>query len=111
MKRTLLTLALVCGAAFAQETVTSPEIVSEGSANDWNLKLGVSYRKFKDPKFTAAKSSADIGYSLDGKDYHWRSKIEKDPEEASWYQENIDDAFVGKNFFLRKLNCNVCHFR
>ena len=66
MKSTLLTLALVCGAAFAQETVTSPEFSTEGSANDWNLKLGVSYRKFKNPKFTADKYAAQSGAYLDG---------------------------------------------
>ncbi|MBR4675994.1 MAG: hypothetical protein IKP00_16160 [Victivallales bacterium] len=52
MKSTLLTLAMICGAAIAQETVTAPEISTQGSGNDWNLKLGISYRKFKDPKFS-----------------------------------------------------------
>ena len=66
MKSTLLTLALVCGAAFAQETVTSPEFSTEGSANDWNLKLGVSYRDFKNPKFTADTYPAQTGAYLDG---------------------------------------------
>ena len=55
MKSTLLTLAMVCGAAIAQETVTAPEITTQGAGSDWNLKVGFSYRKFKDPKFTDRK--------------------------------------------------------
>ncbi len=66
MKSTLLTLAMVCGTAFAQETVTAPEISSEGSGSDWNIKLGVSYRKFDKPKFTAGESSAKSGAYVDG---------------------------------------------
>ena len=66
MKSTLLTLALVCGAAFAQETVSSPEFSTQGSGNDWNLRIGVSYRKFKDPKFTADSYPAEINAYLDG---------------------------------------------
>ena len=66
MKSTLLTLALVCGVAFAQETVTSPEFSTDGSSNDWNLRLGVTYRKFKHPKFAAESYAAETGAYLDG---------------------------------------------
>ena len=66
MQSTLLTLALVCGAAFAQETVTSPEFSTESAGNDWNLRLGVTYRKFKHPKFAAESYAAETGAYLDG---------------------------------------------
>ena len=56
-KSTLLALAMVCGCAVAQEAAPGLE-TQESVSNDWNLKVGVSYRDFKRPRFKAGQTDS-----------------------------------------------------